>query len=98
MDSIALIFVAFLVIALFLYQEHLHVNGFVPRSLSVGCGGDRCDIVPRHMTREHIYNGARSWYVYGPNSPPIVAYLREQIQIANNEATRSYSKQLGRGS
>lgn len=94
----ALILAAIIVMAVIFYSAwNAPPAHFVPISASVGCVGTNCDILPRAAPRQHIYNGAPSWYVYGPQNPPIVSYLRHQMVIANRYASADYMNSLGLG-
>lgn len=55
-----------------------------------GCSGPTCWIRDKTQPRTHVYNDAASWYVYGPQIPPIVAWLRQQQIVNNTDAINTY--------
>lgn len=55
-----------------------------------GCSGPSCWIRDKTQPRTHVYNDAASWYVYGPQIPPIVAWLRQQQIVNNADAINTY--------
>lgn len=85
-------FVLIIVIAVLIIDlvRRLRAATFVAASDSVGCEGSVCAINNRSTVPRQRYNHLNSWYVYGPQNPPFIGWLRHQIALSNEDAINSY--------
>jgi hypothetical protein len=67
---------------------------FVAANDSVGCEGQTCYIRNKSVAPVQRYNNLNSWYVYGPQNPPFIGWLRQQIAVSDNNAVDSYAHDL----
>jgi hypothetical protein len=61
-----------------------------PSSLSVACAGTSCSIRNKDQPPPHVYNNAASYYVFGPQNPPFLTWLREGMVTNNRDAINEY--------
>lgn len=75
-------------------KEAGETKSFVATSDSVGCNGDICYIRRPSQPPVQKYNNLNSWYVYGPQNPPFIGWLRQQMYVNDVDRTNSYAFDL----